>query len=71
MLVTFPGLEHLNLSHNSIHTVSPAAFSLPSLVTMDMSHNNIFEASYFMFDTSPKLKIINFSNNSISSLLGE
>ena len=61
----------MNLSHNALHTVAQSAFLLPSLVSLDMSHNSLFEASYFMFDTSPKLKNIYLSNNSISILQGE
>ena len=68
---TFPSLEYLNLSSNALHTVSQSSFLLPSLSSLDMSHNNLFEASYFMFDTSPKLKNIYFSNNSISILEGK
>ena len=68
---SFPRLEHLNLSHNALHTVAQSAFLLPSLVSLDMSHNSLFEAAYFMFDTSPKLRNIYFSNNSISILQGE
>ena len=70
VLVGFPSLRILNISHNQIHTISEGAFLLPSLHELDLSHNQMTEAAPHLFDSSPQLHIIRFSHNRVSRLLG-
>lgn len=69
VFVGLPSLRLLNLSHNSLHTISSGAFVLPKLQVLDLSHNALAEAEQHLFDTSPGLNTIRFSHNKISRLL--
>ena len=70
VFAVFPLLHELYLNNNNIHTVSPSSFHLPSLTTLDISHNSLSDVSDYFFDSSPQLRSINLSHNSVSSLIG-
>ena len=70
VFAVFPLLHELYLNNNNIHTVSPSSFHLPSLTTLDISHNSLSDLADYFFDSSPQLRSINLSHNSVSSLIG-
>ena len=63
-----PNLNSLNLSHNVLHTISDSAFTLPSLLTLDLSGNQLGIIQKSFFSSSPQLAEINLSRNGVSRL---
>ena len=44
---------------------------LPALTSLDLSHNNLYAVSPHILQSSPLLRIINLSHNSISAIRGD
>ena len=61
--IVFNNLEDLNLSDNMIVNISDAAFTIPSLSSLDVSYNKLTE-----FPSVPNLRELIMSGNMIKSL---
>ena len=61
--ILFNNLEDLNLSDNMIVNISDAAFTIPSLSSLDVSYNKLTE-----FPSVPNLRELIMSGNMIKSL---
>ncbi|XP_055596740.1 uncharacterized protein LOC129746859 isoform X2 [Uranotaenia lowii] len=64
-----PWLEHLNLSHNQIVSVSAIKW-LPNLRMLNLSFNRLTHIPTFHVDTVKKLQMFYISNNFIEDLAG-
>ena len=74
----FGNLEYINLSHNHIKTINPAAFrDLTTLLTIDLSFNNLNEMPDLedtfksLFHWNENLTYIDLSSNGLSNLPDE
>ena len=75
ILFNFLNLEYINLSYNHINTINPDAFRyLPSLLTIDLSFNNLNEMPGLedtfksLFRLNENLTSIDLSSNGLSYL---
>jgi Leucine-rich repeat (LRR) protein len=57
-------LEHLDLSHNNILSVSSAVTKMPSLVSVNLSHN--FIASITPLEAAKSLRYVFMRNNKVT-----
>ncbi|XP_055544801.1 uncharacterized protein LOC129729914 isoform X2 [Wyeomyia smithii] len=64
-----PWLEHLNLSHNQILTVSAIKW-LPNLRVLNLGYNRLTHIPSLHVDSARKLQVLHISNNFIEDLTG-
>jgi Leucine-rich repeat (LRR) protein len=68
-LNTFSSLTSLNLSHNSLSSISDLAFTkLKSLSSLDLSYNSLIDLPFSLSECGSSLTSLNLSYNSLSFL---
>lgn len=72
-VLAIPHSKHRHVAETTALNVSDLwclAMMLPSLTSVDLAHNNLFSVSPHILQSSPHLRVINLSHNSISALRG-
>lgn len=67
-LTSAKSLKILKLSYNQLTSVEQNCFSVPTLLTLDMSHNKLTTVHAHTFDGAINLKTLDLSYNPIGSL---